>query len=337
MIVLKENAILPILDCLEAPEDEFSNLFQKASAITTEYFGKKRSLFNPIYVSDICLSDCPYCGYRISNKEFQRKTLKQNETIQEATFLKERGIKNILVLAGDYKHSKYVEMLVTNIETIKQKIQPDWLGVEVATLDIDEYVKLKDAGAESVTVFQETYNRNRYNQLHKSPQYKGDFDFRYNAQERAIKAGINEVGFGVLYGVGFWIDDTIAMAEHALDLKSKYPFVKLRFSFPRLRLSLGQSDSCKTEEINEYQLLRAIVGIRLSFPDASLVLTGRETADFLTNNASIVDVLGFDGATGVGGYSIIKNGLNQFELDSEDNFNSFYQKFSKKGYGTFFK
>jgi 2-iminoacetate synthase len=325
MILEKQTALKHLLDSIESSESDFDLLYKKACEITTKNFGKKRTLFNPIYVSDICLSDCPYCGYRISNNTFKRKTLKPHETIQEANFLKERGIENILILAGDYKHSKYVEMLVDNIRLLKQEIKPNWIGIEVATLEIEEYEKLKAAGAESVTVFQETYDINRFNQLHNFSEYKGDFDFRFNAQERAIKAGFSEIGFGVLYGVGNWIDDTVSMAEHALNLKLKYPSINIRFSFPRLQESIGQSNTCRTEEISENQLLKSIVGIRLCFPDASLVLTGRETVDFLCKSASIVNILGYDGRTNVGGYNDNNNnkGLNQFQLNTKSDFNYF--------------
>jgi 2-iminoacetate synthase len=163
-------------------------------------------------------------------------------------------------------------------------------------------------------------------------EYKGDFDFRFNAQERAIQAGIKEVGFGVLYGVGAWREDTIAMAEHAGAIQNRYPSAKLRFSFPRLKNSTGQSADCKTETVSEWQLLRAIVGIRLSFPDSSLVLTGRESIQFLTEHASVVDVLGYNGSTAVGGYTLNGEGPSQFGLNSEHSFTDFSCELRRSGF-----
>jgi 2-iminoacetate synthase len=316
--------------CLNSDDKEFDEYYNKAKELTNTQFGNKRKLFNPIYVSDICLADCPYCGYRISNKGIPRKTLKPLEVVQEANYLGSRGVSNLLLLAGDYKHSKYVEMLSENISALKKQVNPNWIGIEVATLEVSEYAKLKNAGAESVTVFQETYNRKRYAELHTVTEYKGDFDNRYNAQERAIKGGFEEVGFGVLYGVGFWKEDTLQMAEQALDLQEKYPNVKLRFSFPRLQLSKGQDESCKTEEVTEGNIEKAFVGIRLLFPNASMVLTGRESVNFLTEYASVVDTLGYNGATNVGGYTGIGKGLNQFQLNSENDFSNFKNQLEKK-------
>ncbi len=334
MLTKTDFRIETLIKCFNSDDNEFKAFYDKAIDITFRNFGLKRELFNPIYVSDICLADCPYCGYRVSNKGVQRKTLKPSEILQEANFLIKRGVKNILLLAGDYKHDKYLEMLKENIKAIKELNNTNWLGVEVATLEIEEYKILMVAGAESVTVFQETYNRKRYSELHKNMQYKGDFDFRYDAQERAILAGIKEVGFGVLYGVGFWKDDTIQMAEHAFKIQERYPFVKLRFSFPRLQLSKGQDESCKTEEISEMELLKAIVGIRLLFPKASLVLTGRESVEYLIRSASVVNVLGYNGATSVGGYTQIGYGFNQFELNKKSAYDNFREQLSLKGYGT---
>jgi 2-iminoacetate synthase len=292
MLVLNDVSIAFLLACFEADDECFETYYQKeAVEITRKHFGNQRTLFNPVYVSDVCLADCPYCGYRGMNVGFKRKTLNPEETLKEALFLKQRGINCILILAGDYKHSKYVEMLHDNIKAVKEEVNPDWIGIEVATLETDEYAKLKEAGANSVTVFQETYNRKRYSYLHQV-KYKGDFDFRFNAQRRAILAGFEEVGLGVLYGIGFWKDDTIAMAEHAQQLRKEFPHVKFRFSFPRLQLSMGQDKSCRTERVTISDLRKAIIGIRLTFPRDSLVLTGRETVEFLCKSASIVDTLG---------------------------------------------
>jgi 2-iminoacetate synthase len=328
----KINTLIDILNC---GKEEFQYHKLEAERITSETFGNKRVLFNPIYVSNICLGDCPYCGYKVSNKGLKRKELKPSESVAEANFLKERNVNNILVLAGDYRHDKYLEMLTQNVSAIKKEVNPNWLGIEVATLEIEEYKTLLNTGAESVTIFQETYNRERYNKLHTITEYKGDFDFRYNAQERAIKAGFKEVGFGVLYGVGFWKEDTVAMVEQAIILKEKYPDIKLRFSFPRLQESINQIENSRTETVSDFELEKIIVGVRLLFPESNLVLTGRENYSFLINQLTIVNICGYDGSTEVGGYLNTKNGLSQFKLDKSESFDKFINLMKLKGYDTF--
>jgi len=329
----KISSIFPLEICLADDNKNFASFYKKAVKLTQQNFGNKRLLFNPIYVSDVCFADCPYCGYRGMNVQFKRKTLTPEETIKEAMFLKQRGINCILVLASDYKNSQYqyVEMLYHNIKVIKEEVNPEWLGIEVATLEIDEYARLKEAGANSVTVFQETYNRKRYAQLHQT-EHKGNFDFRYNAQRRAIMAGFSEVGFGALYGVGFWKDDTIAMAEHALQLREEFPHVKFRFAFPRLQVSEGQEADCRTEYVTTLDLEKAMTYIRLLFPNDNLVLTGRESASFLCKSAAIVNILGYAGQTSVGGYTLNNYGANQFELNKKISFEGFCKSLKENGY-----
>jgi 2-iminoacetate synthase len=325
------SSMVPMQACLEADDKNFVSYRKKAAKLTKQNFGNKRTLFNPVYVSDVCIADCPYCGFRSTNEQFKRRTLKPEEAVKEAMFLKQRGINCILVLAGDYEHPQYVEMLYNNIRAIREEVNPEWLGIEVATLEVDEYACLKEAGANSVTVFQETYNCKRYAQLHQA-KYKIDFDFRYNSQRRAIMAGFMEVGFGALYGVGYWKDDTIAMAEHASQLRKEFPSVKFRFSFPRLQISEGQDANCRTENVNERDLLRAITFIRLNFPKDNLVLTGRENIDFLCESTTMVNILGYAGQTSVGGYTLDNSGTNQFELKRNGSFEMFNQALKERGY-----
>ena len=332
-MLLKERvtSLVPIETCLAENDESFVAYYEKAVKITHQNFGNKRLLFNPVYMSDVCLADCPYCGYRGMNVQFKRRTLTPKETVKEAMFLKQRGINCILLLAGSQKHSQYIEMLYHNIKAVKEEVNPKWLGIEVATLEIDEYARLKEAGASSVTVFQETYNRKRYAQLHYT-EYKGSFDFRYNAQRRAILAGFSEVGFGALYGVGFWKEDTIAMAEHALQLRKEFPHVKFRFSFPRLQISEGQDADCRTEHVTTSDLLKVITYIRLIFPKDDLVLTGRETVDFLCKSAAIVNLLGYAGQTSIGGYTLNNHDICQFELNKNKSFEEFGQLLKENGY-----
>ena len=251
-----------------------------------------------------------------------RSTLTPEQTIQEAMFLKKRGIKSILFLAGEYKHDKYVEMLERNISVVHEKVQPNWIGIEVSSLKKEAYVKLMKVGVKSVTLFQETYDIKRYNELHSSG-VKSDFFYRLNTLHRAADAGIQEVGLGVLYGVGNWYLDTIAMMQHGLSLKEEFPELKLRFSFPRLMKSECQDEQAITELIDENLLFRIIVTLRNCFPDSSLVITGRESTDFMVSIMDIINVIGKEGSTSVGGYTINSNGVEQFELVSNESFKSF--------------
>ncbi len=321
-------------DVLSCTSEDLIFYIKKAEKLTLEYFGKKRIFFNPIYLSNICNEDCVYCGYRKSNNRIKRISLNPEESVLEAEFLNKRGINNILLLAGEYNKSEYLQMIYDNTKAIIKSVSPAWLGLEIAALDSDDYKKLYEIGIDSVILFQETYDRNRYKVLHKDCGLKSDFDYRYSALSRVLESGIHEVGLGVLYGVGDWYNDTISMIKHANELKEQNSDVKLRFSFPRLMKSEFQSPNAQSENVTSDMLYRSIIAIRLAFPDASLILTGRENTDFLIKCCSIINILGKAGNTATGGYVThnSENNLQQFDLNEDIPFNKFIKKLLENGY-----
>jgi len=312
----KTGVVILAKEILNSSDNVFAIYVEKAKQLTLENFGNKRILFNPIYVSNVCDGDCLYCGYRKTNKPHKRITLTPQQTLQEANYLRARGIFNILFLAGDFCHDKYLGMLLNNISIVKENIKPKWIGVEIASLDSNAYTELLKHGVNSVILFQETYDKNRYKFLHPSGS-KADYFYRLNTLHRAAMANIPEVGFGVLYGVGNWYSDTISMLEHALSLKDEFPNLNLRFSFPRLMKSEAQDENAITELIDEETLFKIIIAVRNCFPASSLVLTGRESFEFMYRVIDVVNVFGKEGTTVVGGYTFTKMGNEQFELHKE--------------------
>jgi 2-iminoacetate synthase len=319
-------------EILNCSDPDLERHFNSAAQITNDFFGQKRTLFNPIYLSNICLADCPYCGFRVSNTEFKRKSLNIEEALAEVAFLYKRGIRNILLLAGDYRPDKYLEMLVANIQAIKAAFPDVSLSAEVATLSKIDYKKLANSGIEKIVIFQETYDRLRYNKLHQNPNYKGNYDLRYNAPERIFDAGIKNIGMGVLYGINFWKEDTLELIDHASKLKNNFPEIKLSFSFPRLLLSEGQDKSVEVQKINESQIVRAMIAVRHLFPESNLTLTGRESLQYLSKIASIATIIGFAGSTIVGGYTIAETGLRQFDMNPVQPFDIFKNILLGAGY-----
>ncbi len=317
------NKITQSSDLFDLSEVEFHDVFQRAKKITWNRFKNKRSFFNPLYISNVCFADCPYCGFRVSNNYITRRTLNLAEVQQETDALTKRKVSNIKVLAGDYKHSKYVKMVSRNIQAIRENTKVKWVGIEVASLDESEYEILLESGVQSVTVFQETYDESIYYQLHKSGAHKGDFEYRLNSQERAIRAGINQVGFGVLLGIGDWRNDVLAMWDHANRISNLFPNSKLEFSFPRLKPSIGQSKSCQREFVTDFELLNIILMTRLQFPSSNLVITGRESLELIQKLLPIVNIIGYAGTTEVGGYSLEKKGSSQFDLKFESSLEEF--------------
>lgn len=323
-----------IIEVLDATPKKFAGHIQEAAQRTEDNFGNVRVFFNPIYLSNLCSNDCIYCGFRRSNSQIRRRTLEPEEAVKEAIALISRGVRHILLLAGEYNKDVYVHMLTQNLKTIRKFVSASWLGIEIASLSENEYRQLAEAGADSVVVFQETYDRARYAYLHRYGGPKTDFDYRLSALSRAAKSGFREVGLGVLYGVGEWRSDTLAMAEHAAALLQKDHSLKLRFSFPRLKACKGQEREALSETIDEALLFKIIVAVRIAFPCASLVLTGRESASFLLRCLAIINVIGKQGSTAVGGYSVCPelNQLQQFTLDSDLTLNQIREKVMSTGY-----
>jgi 2-iminoacetate synthase len=310
---------------LSASGDEISIYAEDAAALTRQHFGNRRTLFNPLYVSNVCVNDCSYCGYRRSNRNAQRRTLTPAEAAAEARALYKRGVRHILILAGEYAIKPYFEMLLRNVRAIRETSAARWLGVEVASLDQDHYAQLAADGVNCIAMFQETYDRRAYRSLHSCGDPKADFDNRYDSLFRAVRAGIREVGLGVLYGVGDWYSDTLAMAEHAQLLLRENTSLKLRFAFPRLMESDFQSRGARSQTVTEDILFRIMVAVRLAFPHSSLVLTGRESSRYLRDCLAVVNVVGKGGSTVVGGYEAHQdgNGLEQFSLNTDQSLEEF--------------
>jgi len=320
-------------DVLASSDDDFRAFTEKAVASTWDRFKNRRILFNPLYVSNVCINDCAYCGYRRSNRNALRRTLTPKEAVGEARVLAKRGIRHVLILAGEYSKGPYFDMLRRCIGAIRDEKVMDWIGVEVAPLNERQYAQLRVDGVNSVTVFQETYDRWIYTRLHEGVGPKGDFDYRAGALNRAISAGIMEVGLGVLYGLGDWFADTCAMAEHARHLQSINSELKVRFSFPRLMPSQSQDTDLSRQFVDESMLSKSIIAMRLAFPGASLVLTGRESKSFLLRHAPIADVLGKAGSTAVGGYTQWDaSPLEQFSLNEDCALEDFRKLLTIRGF-----
>jgi len=320
-------------EVIDSSENKFIIYRQRAVDLTKKHFSNKRKLFNPLYISNTCVNDCLYCGYRISNKTYPRRTLTPEQSFKEAIFLISRGVKNIIVLAGEYSKDKYFDMIVNHIIAIK-KSNPLWIGIEVAPLDAEQYRHLASIGADSVIVFQESYDRQIYAIVHGKKTPKSDYDFRYETPFRAVTGGIKEVGLGVLYGVGDWFEDTCNMMEHASKISQFDSEVKIRFSFPRLMESTCQERNVMREEVTEVILERIMVTARLLFPQARLVLTARESQKFRLDMLDVITDIGEAGSTIVGGYTIYKENdtYEQFKLPGINSLDNTLQKVRDKNF-----
>lgn len=329
---MSRDTLAIIEQVVSASDNGFDLLRIEAAELTSQHFGKKRSLFNPVYISDVCVNDCAYCGYRNSNRDYSRTTLTTEQVLAEVEFVLSRGVRKILLLAGEYGRPAYVQMLLRAIGVIKAKFPDVWLGLESAPLEEEDYHLFKKAGLDCVILFQETYSRLAYKKYHGNVGSKSNYKYRREALARAVRGGINEVGFGVLFGLADPVMELREMHNHATEISKLNPEIKIRFSFPRIQLASRQSEDSYTQ-VPDGLLKKLIIATRLAFPESRIVLTARETQEFRLKLLDVLTDIGEAGSTTVGGYTINRtSSLAQFELPGIGALKIFKEYMERKNY-----
>jgi 2-iminoacetate synthase len=247
-------------------------LCRRSQQLTRQRFGRVIRLFAPLYLSNECINNCKYCGFSRDNP-ILRVTLSPEEVRREALALREQGFRNLLLVAGE--HPKFVSNghLAECVAALHEEIPS--LSLEVGPMEADEYRPLVAAGAEGLVVYQETYNRAVYAQMHTAGP-KRDFNWRLETPERAHAAGFRRLGIGALFGLADWRAEAIAMAAHADYLLRHCWKAQLTLSLPRLRPSAGGFEPLTT--LGDRELAQLICALRLFLPDVGLVLSTREPA-----------------------------------------------------------
>ncbi len=279
--------------------------------ITFLRFGKTVKLYAPLYISNSCVNACKYCGFNVNNK-FPRITLKLEEVIKEADEIFSHGIGHILLVSGEDRKAVPVEYFEEIVKRLREKFYA--VSIEVYPMETDEYVRLAKAGVTGIAVYQETYNLERYRELHKGP--KADFFFRLETPERAAKAGFRELGLGALFGLSDFRVDLTMVAIHARYLMKHYWKSQVAISFPRLRDAEGHFKPY--EIVNDRQLAQVIFALRMVLNDVDIVLSTRENPGFRDGMIGLgVTRVSAGSKTNPGGYSVHKDALKQFEIADE--------------------
>lgn len=257
-----------------AASNKLEQLAEKSKDLTQQRFGKTIRLFAPLYLSNECINNCSYCGFSRDNTII-RSTLSIPQVIQEGEALKRQGFSNVLLVAGE--HPKFVSNgYVAECITELSKFIPS-ISVELGPLKTHEYIPMINGGAEGLVVYQETYDRNAYKTFHTSGPKK-KFDWRLSTPERAYAAGFRRLGIGALFGLSDWRSEAIALASHALWLQKHCWKAQLTISLPRLRPCAGNFEP--VDILNDNNLTQMICAFRLLLPDAGIVLSTREPANF---------------------------------------------------------
>lgn len=288
-------------------------LAQEAARTTRQYFGRAISLYTPLYLSNYCSSHCTYCGFHAQNK-IQRMRLTPDEYRQEMQTIHGQGIRNILMLTGEsYKHTP-LEYLKESAAIAAEFFQG--IALEVHPMKTDEYKELFEAGVDGIAVYQETYDRARYAQVHLSG-YKKDYDFRYETPARAAQGGIRQLSLGILLGLSRPAEDLLALYTHLSDMERHYPGVEYSVSFPRMRtIKEKQFAQCDVDDI-AYTKILALT--RILFPRVGINLSTREAPRLRDHLLEIaVTRMSAGSNTSVGGYTLLSEDDQDPQFDIKD-------------------
>lgn len=302
---------------------------QLAQQETRKHFGNSVYMFTPIYISNYCENYCIYCGFNCRNK-IQRAKLTYEEIEKEMEAIAATGLEEILILVGESRKQSDVEYLGKACKIARRYFK--MVGLEVYPMNSDEYAYLHECGADYVTVFQETYDSDKYETLHLGG-HKRVFPYRVNAQERALKGGMRGVGFGALLGLADFRKDAFATGIHAWLLQRKYPQAEIAFSCPRLRPIIN-NDKINPKDVHEAQLLQVITAYRLFMPFAGITISTRESARFRDNIVTIAATKISAGvSTGVGSHveELEDKGDEQFEIDDSRGVAEIHQMLLERG------
>jgi 2-iminoacetate synthase len=288
-------------------------LAQEAAKLTRRQFGRTISLYGPLYLSNFCSSHCTYCGFHSQNK-IQRIKLSAEQYRREMEFIQAQGIRNILMLTGEsYKHTP-VSYLKEAALIASEYFQG--IALEVHPMETAEYKELFAAGVDGVTVYQETYDRARYAQVHLSG-FKKDYDYRYGTPRRAAEAGMRQISLGILLGLSDAVGDAYALYQHLRELERSFPGVEYSVSFPRLRTV--KTETLAKCDVDDVQFVKIIALTRLLFPRVGINLSTREEPKLRDHLLEIgITRMSAGSNTSVGGYTLLEEQEQDPQFDIKD-------------------
>lgn len=323
--VLQPEDFAALLSPAAAPFLE--QMARRAQAETRKHFGNSVQMFTPLYIANYCENYCVYCGFNCHNK-IRRAKLDAKEIERELQAIAATGLQEILLLTGESRSMSPVSYIGETARCARKYFRV--IGVEIYPLNVEEYAYLHACGVDYVTVFQETYDADKYKTLHLGG-HKRIFPYRLNAQERALMGGMRGVGFAALLGLSDFRRDAFATGLHAHLIQRKYPHAEIAFSCPRLRPIIN-NDKVGPKDVHEPQLLQVVCAYRIFMPFASITISTRERVDFRDNIIGIAATkisAGVD--VGIGGHSGEEKGDEQFEISDERSVEEVYDAICRHG------
>ena len=299
-------------------KEHLKEIFDTANFIKEEIYGKRLVLFAPLYVSNLCNNECLYCAFRKSNTTIPRRTLTMDEVRNDTKELIDQGHKRVLLVSGEGLGLNALDFTIEAIDNIysvhTDKGNIRRINVNIAALPVEAYKKLSDAKIGTYQLFQETYNENTYKRMHqKGP--KSNYVFHLNAMDRAMEAGIDDVGVGVLFGLEDYKFEIMAMLQHIKHLEGKFGVGPHTISVPRLEPATGSDiASNPPHPVNDLDFMKIISILRITVPYTGIILSTRE--DEVMRRKAIdlgISQISAGSKTNPGGYSTERS-AEQFSL-----------------------
>ena len=306
----------------------------RAQVETGKHFGNTVYLFTPLYIANYCENYCIYCGFNCYN-DINRKQLNADEIEHEMQVIAESGIEEILMLTGESRAKSDIHYIGEACKLARKYFRN--IGLEIYPVNSDEYAYLHECGADYVTVFQETYDSDKYETLHLMG-HKRVFPYRFEAQERALMGGMRGVGFSALLGLADFRRDALASALHVYYLQRKYPWGEFSLSCPRLRPIIN-NDKINPLDVHEKELCQVLCAYRLFLPYVGITVSSREQKHFRDGIVKIAATKVSAGvSTGIGdheekyhGESHEDAGDEQFEISDGRSFEQMYDDIEQEG------
>ncbi len=330
----EETAVL-----LQASDRHVLNLlFAAACEIKEKIYGKRLVFFAPLYISNYCINNCRYCGYKRENQAISRRRLSAEEVELEVIALEEMGHKRLALETGEDPANcpiEYVLDMMKTIYSVKEKRGSiRRVNVNIAATTVENYRKLKAAGIGTYILFQETYHRETYRKMHPSGP-KRDYDWHTLAMDRAMEGGIDDVGFGVLFGLYDHKFEMLALLLHALHLEERFGVGPHTISVPRMRPAEGVNLSTFPYLVGDDEFKKLVAIIRLAVPYTGMILSTREKAAFRDEVIALgISQLSAGSCTGVGGYheEIAEPNQAQFQVEDRRSTDEMLLSVCKAGY-----
>lgn len=332
-----ENCSIEDFKVLLSPAAEpfLEQMAQRARLETSKHFGNTVYLFTPLYIANYCENYCVYCGFNCYN-HISRMKLTMEQIEKEMQVIADSGMEEILILTGESRSQSDVAYIGDACKLARKYFR--MVGLEIYPVNTDEYRYLHECGADYVTVFQETYDADKYETLHLLG-HKRVWPYRFDAQERALMGGMRGVAFSALLGLSDFRKDALASALHVYYLQRKYPHAEMSLSCPRLRPIIN-NDQINPLDVHEKQLCQILCAYRIFLPFVGITVSSRESAQFRNGIVKIAATKVSAGvSTGVGDHDNKYNGTEadapqgdeQFEINDGRSLEIMYQDIEGEG------